>query len=187
MECSYVKAELHAYVDGELSPERVARLKRHLDLCEDCREELANLKVVVEALETWPLAIEPSQLAKDIMIRVRSRPVLPRFRLHFSDLAISLTGSGLILAVILSLRTLYHSNSLRLLSMQLPLQVEMWWLEIQLEIQQLVGTGTAIWWPWPMFIGFAMVFTLTFGVLIKNLSRGAIKRPSTISTNGMGS
>ncbi len=187
MECLDVKAELQAYVDGELSAERITHLERHLDLCEDCREELTNLKVVVEALETWPLTAEPSHLVKDIMTRVSSRPVLPRFRLHFSDLIISLVGSGSILAVILGLRTLSQSRSLQLLSLQLPMQVEMWWLELQFQIQQLAGTGTWTWWLLPMFVGFAMVLTITFGVLIRYLPRGAIHQSNATSTNGIGS
>jgi hypothetical protein len=185
MQCLNMKSELQAYVDGELNTERIAHLERHLDLCEDCREELAKQKAVVEALETWPLAVEPSHLAENIMTRVRSRPALPRFRLHFSDLLISLTGSGLILALILALRTLSQSRSFRLLSLQLPMQVEMWWLELQLQIQQLVGTGR--WWQWLMFIGFAIVLAITFVVLISVLSPGTVKRSNAIPTNGMGS
>jgi predicted anti-sigma-YlaC factor YlaD len=186
MECLDVKAELQAYVDGELSAERVTHLERHLDLCEDCREELTNLEVVVEALETWPLTTESSHLAEAIMTRVRSRPVLPRFRLHFSDLVISLVGSGLILALILGLHSLSQSRSLRLLSLRLPMQVEMWRLELQLQIQQLAGAGTVTWWLFPTLIAFALVLAITFGVLIKYLPRGAFHRPNPSSTNGIG-
>jgi hypothetical protein len=187
MKCLEWKSELQAYMDGELSAEWVMHFERHLDLCEDCREEFACLKAVVEALETWPLAAEPSHLAEEIMTRVRSRPVLPRFRLHLSDLLISLEGSGLILAAILGLRILSQSRSLRLLSLHLPMQVEMWWLELQLQIQQLAGAGTATWWLLPMFIVFAIVLAITLGVLTKYLPRGVVCRSNATSTNGIGS
>ena len=90
MHCLDAQPDLGAYVDGELSPERATFLEQHLAGCDECRAELARLRAVVDAMETWPLVPEPARLRARVMAQVRPRPTLPRFRVHWSDLAISL-------------------------------------------------------------------------------------------------
>lgn len=50
-------ALLHDYVDGELSPAKVAEIEAHLDSCEECRREVAALRA---------LASEARELRADI-------------------------------------------------------------------------------------------------------------------------
>lgn len=39
MPCEEVLARLWEYIDGELTPERTARIREHLDMCERCYPE----------------------------------------------------------------------------------------------------------------------------------------------------
>ena len=145
MRCLDVQLELEAYVDGELSPQRTALLERHLAGCDDCRAELACLQAVVTALETWPLVVEPDQLTARVMARVRPRPALPAFRLHWSDLAISLAGAGLAFAAMFLWRYLASTDLVYLYRPQMYLRLEMLRLEALLLVQRLVGTGAVTW------------------------------------------
>jgi hypothetical protein len=176
MRCFDVQVELEAYVDGELSQERAALLERHLAGCEGCRAELARLQAVVAALETWPLVAEPAQLTARVMAQVRQRPgvsaacvephrrvepsVLPGFRIHWSDLAISLAGASLVFAVALLWRYLASTNLAYLYCTQVYLRLEMLRLEVMLLLTQcLARTNTATWGL--MLVGVTFVTALS--------------------------
>lgn len=162
MRCFDVQVELEAYVDGELSPERLALLERHLTGCEGCQAELAYLQEVVAALETWPLVAEPAQLTARVMARVRPRPVLPGFRIRWSDLAISLTGAGLTFAAALLWRYLARTSQVSLYCTQMYLRLETLRLEVLFLTQCLARTGATTWGL--MLVGIVLVTALTFAV-----------------------
>lgn len=63
---------LSAYLDGELSAAEEARLRAHLDECEACREELAALAAVHEALLDETEYEAPAGFAEGVMARVRA-------------------------------------------------------------------------------------------------------------------
>jgi anti-sigma factor RsiW len=147
MHCHDVQVELETYVDGELGPERAALLERHLAICDDCRAELARLQAVMDALETWPLVAEPSRLTARVMARVRPRPAMPRFRVYWSDLAISLAGAGLVFAAVLAWRHLASAGLAYLHHTQMVLRLEMLRLKAMLLIQRLVRMGAVNWGP----------------------------------------
>ena len=50
------EAELSAYLDGRLSPDRSRRLEEHLRSCDPCRRRLADLRALAEALREMPEA-----------------------------------------------------------------------------------------------------------------------------------
>ena len=163
MRCFEVQAELERYVDGELSPERTALLERHLAGCEGCRVELARLEAVVAALETWPLVAEPAQFTEGVMARVRPRPVVPAFRIRWSDLAISLAGAGLVFAAALLWRYLAATDSASLYGIQMSLRLEMLRLQgLLLVTQCLARTGTATWGL--VLVGVALVTAVLLAV-----------------------
>ena len=143
--CLDVKVELQAYVDGELSPERVARLEHHLASCDRCRAEVTRLQAVVTALETWPLVVEPADLTTHVMTQVKPCPVLPAFRLRWSDFAISLAAAGLAFVAMLAWRYLtstslaYHYYTL------MALELKMLRLEGLLAMHRLARAGAPIW------------------------------------------
>jgi len=163
MRCFDVQMELETYVDGELSPERTALLERHLAGCEGCRAELARVQAVVAALETWPLVAEPAQLTARVMAQVRPRPVLPAFRIQWSDLAISLAGASLVFAAALLWRTLAPTGLASLYCTQMVLRLEMLRLEVLLLVTQcLARTGTATWGL--VLVGVVLVTALPLAV-----------------------
>ncbi len=53
MDCSYCRSRINRYIDGELGYVDVAELRRHLDSCEGCAAELAELGQVRAALARW--------------------------------------------------------------------------------------------------------------------------------------
>jgi len=145
MHCFDVQAELDAYVDRELTPERAAFLEQHLAGCDECWAELARLQAVVDAMETWPLVAEPARLTARVMAQVRPRPTPPRFRVHWSDLAISLAGAGLACAGMLLWRYLASTEWAYLYRTQTTLWLEMLRLEATLWMQRLANTGAMTW------------------------------------------
>jgi len=53
------EAELSAYLDGRLSPDRSRRLEEHLRSCDPCRRRLADLRALAEALREMAEAPVP--------------------------------------------------------------------------------------------------------------------------------
>ncbi len=53
MDCSYFRARLNQYVDGELGYLEVAELQGHLSFCPHCAAELGQLSELRGALATW--------------------------------------------------------------------------------------------------------------------------------------
>jgi anti-sigma factor RsiW len=53
MDCSYFRARLNQYVDGELGYLEVAELQGHLSFCPHCSAELAQLSELRGALAAW--------------------------------------------------------------------------------------------------------------------------------------
>ena len=157
MRCLDVQLELEAYVDGELSPEQAALLEQHVADCAGCRAQLARLQAVTAALETWPLVAEPAQLTARVMGQVRAHsavrvhpavrahPAVPRFRIYWSDLAISLAGAGLAAAIALAGYHLAPAGLAYLHHTQVILRLEMLRLEASLLVQRLVRTGAVTW------------------------------------------
>jgi len=187
MHCFDVQLELEAYVDGELEPEQVALLERHLAHCSDCRAELARLQTVVEALETWPLVIEPARLTNRIMARVSSRsgasavaaPTWPRFRLRWSDLAISLAGGGLVFAAALAWLRLSTTGTAQLQFRQMALRLEMLRLKAQLMMQHLARIDDVTWGL--MLVGGALAAVLAVAMWSQIAFYFSNGRPRTIT------
>ncbi len=74
------RRDLSAYVDDMLSERARRRLEAHLDSCQACRQELAELRVTVEALGSVPMAEVPRSftLAAAPVAEVRPRPAARR-------------------------------------------------------------------------------------------------------------
>jgi anti-sigma factor RsiW len=53
MDCSYFRARLNQYVDGELGYLEVAELQGHLSFCPHCAAELGQLSELRGALAAW--------------------------------------------------------------------------------------------------------------------------------------
>ncbi len=74
------RRDLSAYVDNMLSERARCRLEAHLGSCQACRQELAELRVTVEALGSLPMAEVPRSfaLAAAPVAEVRPRPTARR-------------------------------------------------------------------------------------------------------------
>ena len=60
MTCRHAKSLLEDYIDGELAPQKGAEVDRHLDICEECREEFRQARRLKELLENQP-TIDPGE------------------------------------------------------------------------------------------------------------------------------
>jgi predicted anti-sigma-YlaC factor YlaD len=72
VKCPEVRELLSAWLDGELTPEDLALVTRHLDSCAGCRRELAQLEALEEALEVLPVPA-PAGLPEKVRARVSPR------------------------------------------------------------------------------------------------------------------
>jgi hypothetical protein len=59
----FSQEDLSAFLDGQLSPARSARLEEHLASCEPCRQHLGELRAVVEGLRALPSISAPRSFA----------------------------------------------------------------------------------------------------------------------------
>jgi len=98
------------------------------------------------------------------MAQVQPRPVLPRFRVHWSDLAISLAGAGVVFAFTLLWRYLSPMRQVYLFRPQVYLRLEVLRLEAMLWIQRLASTGAVMWGLF--FAGAALVAVLPLAIWV---------------------
>lgn len=90
---------LSEYLDGELDTDEVTALEAHLELCDECREELESLRLVVGRLDTAPDRGPARDLWPELLRRIdteegapESRARRPGARSSALRLAASLTG-----------------------------------------------------------------------------------------------
>ena len=79
------EAELSAYLDGRLSPDRSRRLEEHLRSCDPCRRRLADLRALAEVLREMPEAPVPRSFAltpEQVRGVRRATPYAPAGRLY---------------------------------------------------------------------------------------------------------
>ena len=68
-------AESAAYVLGALEPDEAERYRRHLDRCAACREEVASMRPVTDALlVAVPQYRSPARLRRRVLRTVHARP-----------------------------------------------------------------------------------------------------------------
>jgi hypothetical protein len=118
---------------------------------------------------------EPAQLTARVMAQVRQLPevsaayaeprrrveplALPGFRIHWSDLAISLAGASLVFAAALLWRYLTSSDLAYLYRTQMYLRLEMLRLEVVLLLRQCLARTSAATWGL-VLVGVALVTAL---------------------------
>jgi hypothetical protein len=79
-EHEYVDKRLSAYVDGELSARETARVKAHLEVCKDCRDDLAALRWTKNLLQETPTVPLPRSFVLREVDITPPRPVRRRQR-----------------------------------------------------------------------------------------------------------
>ena len=112
---------LQEYVDGQLAPAETQAVEDHLATCAACREELALLRQVDDALARQPILAEPADLATRIMAQVRataqptaqllvnSQDPSP-FRLRWEDAAVSAAFAWAMVTVLVALFALWTQD-----------------------------------------------------------------------------
>jgi len=97
-----LRSMLPAMAGGDLSKTELALLEQHLDGCRDCRTELAQLQLVVQAMRETPELEPPPWLATRIMARVQEEAVVQKswFARLFLPLQIKLPLEALALVMI---------------------------------------------------------------------------------------
>jgi predicted anti-sigma-YlaC factor YlaD len=80
-DCTAIREQFDAYLDGDLPPADHARVTAHLPDCAGCQAELESLRAVLAATSTLPRAILPDRdLWTDIERRIGAAPVAGRIR-----------------------------------------------------------------------------------------------------------
>lgn len=73
-ECTSFEALLDPFVDGELSPEEMARVQSHLDQCPACRAYVDDALSIRAALGGWEETPVPEDFERRVMDAVRAHP-----------------------------------------------------------------------------------------------------------------
>ncbi len=72
MRCEEVREILPEYSVGALKRRKVRDVERHLEICPDCRRELAALRKVGEMVESLPLEKPPADIWDSIAVRIEA-------------------------------------------------------------------------------------------------------------------
>ncbi len=73
LDCEAVMRQLWDYLDGELTPERMAAVRAHLDLCKRCFPQLEFERSFLDAVaRTAPQHSDPDRLRERIVDRLRA-------------------------------------------------------------------------------------------------------------------
>lgn len=101
MHCHEVERLLVDLTDHELPTETARQVREHLRLCAGCQTRWNALCEVVEALEAFPMVVEPAHLTAQVMTRIVPRSGVARFRLSWTEFVGSAAGAGLFLGFLL--------------------------------------------------------------------------------------
>ena len=106
MKCEVLRELLSGYLDGELDSKQKAELEKHLRVCEQCRNELEELKQLDQQVRASEIE-EPSrdflfQLNRRIMQSVKRKPRISLFRL--SPVLVPIAAAALVLIVLLNIQ-----------------------------------------------------------------------------------
>lgn len=73
MDCKDCLDRLHPFLDRELSPEEVAKVKDHLDACGGCESSLVAEHLFIERVRVSATTdIAPAEVRERLILRIRS-------------------------------------------------------------------------------------------------------------------
>ncbi|HZX10102.1 MAG TPA: zf-HC2 domain-containing protein [Acidobacteriota bacterium] len=64
-------SEIYLFLEGELSDQRKAEIKSHLDSCPKCRESLEQRKIMLQAITKIPLYKTPPEFSRQVMSNIK--------------------------------------------------------------------------------------------------------------------
>lgn len=133
MNCPQIQISLNDYLDGDLAPETQAQIKRHLDECQKCHEELEELRSLLARAEKLPSEIRP---AKDLWPGIVARIDQQRSRESFWWL--QLAAAAIALAVLsVPLSVWWVGRQVDDTSAQAPVEVDERFVTRQAELARL--------------------------------------------------
>ncbi len=106
MKCDLPRELLSGYLDGELDREQKEEVEQHLRECEECRNEIEELKRLDQQVRTSKIE-EPSrefffQLNRRIMQQVKKKPKSSLFRL--SPILVPVAAAALVLIILFNIQ-----------------------------------------------------------------------------------
>lgn len=102
MTCEEVRRLLQAYVEDELTPEKLTTVQQHLLTCPQCTQDSAHWGRLLNLLRAQPMEMPPVELVPEIMAKVRSARRLALRRVMYRALAAAATivlAMGLVLYI----------------------------------------------------------------------------------------
>lgn len=112
---THVKDLLSGYLDEQVSAQEQARIRRHLDQCEDCRRHLEELRRTVALLQTSEPVRAPEGFRATVHSKVEEVASQPKISLRWPRLRWSWRTAGAVAAALL-----VGIFSVNLLRQQLP-------------------------------------------------------------------
>ena len=98
---THVKDLLSAYLDGQVSAQEQARIRRHLDQCEDCRRHLEELRRTVALLQSSEPVRAPEGFQAALRSKVEALGMQPRITLRWPRMRWSWRAAGAVAAALL--------------------------------------------------------------------------------------
>ncbi|NUO65538.1 MAG: hypothetical protein HOQ34_18390 [Gemmatimonadaceae bacterium] len=78
LDCESVMRELWDYLDGELTPERMAAIRAHIDMCKRCYPQHQFERAFLDALAARaPQHSHPDQVAAKVLAALEARGLTP--------------------------------------------------------------------------------------------------------------
>lgn len=117
---------LSEYLEGDLPPDQVAALERHLESCQECSQTLAMLKQALRVVSRMPQASAPEHFARRVQLRARRAGLLRSRRQHLMERMTAPFSSvlatwGLLLAVgLLLVVVMIAQQQIELLTLPAP-------------------------------------------------------------------
>ncbi len=87
MHCQEIRELLSPYIDRMLEPEQQSQVEQHLEGCEQCQQELAELQFVLGLMQESAESLAPAGFSSKVMERLNAPDrELPKWRYTFSKL-----------------------------------------------------------------------------------------------------
>ncbi|MFB3882062.1 MAG: anti-sigma factor [Armatimonadota bacterium] len=103
-ECQSVRELLPEYAEGALIGRELARVEQHLSSCERCRQEVADLRMVIGELRAIPADEVPDTLVPRLRRAIQERAPAPGLRLLWPRVAVPVAVLAAVIALGFALR-----------------------------------------------------------------------------------
>jgi hypothetical protein len=107
-ECNSIRERLPEYADDALTGRELAQVEQHVASCERCRQEVADLRVVIGAVRAIPPDEVPDTLVPRLRRAIQERAPAPGLRLLWPRLAVPVAILACVIALTVALRLPRH-------------------------------------------------------------------------------